>query len=267
MINCSSTNVGVYIDVSNIAQNGGYGMHYEILREFACRNNGIAMRLNAYVAYDEEKAEKDQEYKIGSRNFHSTLRDFGYKVIIKKTKWYTDEEGNKYAKSNVDLDMAVDILLQSERLDRVLIITGDGDFVQVVRALQNKGCRVEILAFKNISKALKEEADSFINGYLIPNLMPSPENIHRGICYSYKEDRKIGFLRFIKKIEGDLWITDSRKENSPYETAFFHANNLPHNVDPWNLPSREQIFEFEVEENRNDKTKGLVAKNIKRIDC
>lgn len=50
--------VGVYVDVSNIAQNGGFGMQYDVLREFACRNNGVAIRLNAYVAYDEDMAKK-----------------------------------------------------------------------------------------------------------------------------------------------------------------------------------------------------------------
>lgn len=68
--------------------------------------------------------------------------------------------------------MAVDMLLQSEKLDRVLMLTGDGDFVQVVRALQNRGCRVELVAFANISADLRQEVDMFIPGWLIPNLLP-----------------------------------------------------------------------------------------------
>ena len=31
--------VGVYIDVANLARNGGYGMRYDVLRDFACRGN------------------------------------------------------------------------------------------------------------------------------------------------------------------------------------------------------------------------------------
>ena len=50
--NNSATRVGVYVDVANINRNGGYGMGYEILREFACRDKAEAMRLNAYVSYD-----------------------------------------------------------------------------------------------------------------------------------------------------------------------------------------------------------------------
>ena len=65
--------VGVYVDVSNIAHNGGYGMQYDVLRSFACRNNGVAIRLNAYVAYDEEMAKVNPEYRIKSENFHCLL--------------------------------------------------------------------------------------------------------------------------------------------------------------------------------------------------
>ncbi len=150
----SSMRVGVYVDVANLAHNGGYGMRYDVLRAFACRDGADPIRLNAYVGYDAERAEHDLPYRQGQIGFFSVLRDFGYKVIQKTVKWYTDEQGNRYGKANVDVDLAVDALLQSENLDRVLLGTGDGDFVQVVRALQNKGCRVEVVAFENVSADL-----------------------------------------------------------------------------------------------------------------
>ncbi len=262
--------VGVYVDVSNIAQNGGFGMQYDVLREFACRNNGVAIRLNAYVAYDEEMAKRNPEYKNKSENFHSILRDFGYKVIVKIVRWFTDEQGNKYGKSNADLDMAVDTLMQSERLDYVLMVSGDGDFVQVVRALQNKGCRVEVLAFKNVSHLLKKEADVFTSGYLVPDLVPIEyyhENdvkrrVVRGVCYSFFPEKGYGFMRFMKELRGGLWITDSRKSESPYGTAFAHSTQFPENIDLTTLPNREQIFEFEL---KDVKDKGLQAEHIKTV--
>ena len=262
--------VGVYVDVSNIAMNGGYGMQYDVLREFACRNNGVAIRLNAYVAYDEEMAKKHPDYKSKAENFHSILRDFGYKVIVKTVKWFTDEQGNRYGKSNADLDMAVDALMQSERLDYVLFVSGDGDFVQVVRALQNKGCRVEVLAFKNVSHDLKNEADVFTSGYLVPDLVPielhepnENKKIVRGVCYSFFPDKGFGFMRFMKVLSGGLWITDSRKSESPYDTAFVHSSHFPDKVDLSRLPNREMIFEFEL---KKVKDKGWQAGNIKLIE-
>ncbi len=261
--------VGVYVDVSNIAQNGGYGMQYDVLREFACRNNGVAIRLNAYVAYDEDMAKKNSDYRNKAQSFHSILRDFGYKVIVKIVRWYEDEHGNRYGKANADLDMAVDTLMQSERLDYVLIVSGDGDFVQVVRALQNKGCRVEVLAFKNVSYILRNEADVFTSGYLVPSLILSEHTEHetqnkiaRGVCYSFFPEKGYGFLRFMKDLRGRLWITDSRKTESPYGTAFAHSSQFPEDFDVATLPNREQVFEFELKE---IKDKGWQAENIKLI--
>ena len=258
--------VGIYVDASNITQNGGYGMQYDVLRSFACRNNGIAVRLNAYVAYDEELAKLNFEYKRKALNFHSVLRDFGYKVIVKPVKWYIDEQGNRYGKSNADLDMAVDALMQSERLDYVLLVTGDGDFVQVVRALQNRGCRVEVLAFNNVSQDLKNEADVFTSGYLVPELSPiemhdatNGKKIARGVCYSFNHEKGYGFLRFMKDVTGGLWITDSRKSESAYQTAFAHSSQFLDLIDFNKLPNREMVFEFEL---RDVEGKGLQAEKI-----
>ncbi len=258
--------VGVYVDVANIAQNGGYGMQYDVLREFACRNEGVALRLNAYVAYDEIRASTDFYYKQKAKSYYSLLRDFGYKVIIKKVKWHTDEFGKTFGKSNADLEMAIDALMQSEKLDYVLLVTGDGDFIQVVKALQNKGCRVDVLAFKNVSHRLRNEADMFISGYLVPDLLPiehkENEERHRGICYAFHEDKGYGFMRYQKRLKGGLWITDTRKEESPYETAFVHASKFPEDIDLRKLPNREQIFEFRVVFDENQRPQ---AEDIKLV--
>jgi len=264
--------IGLYIDVANITRNGGYGMRFDVLRDFACRDHGEPIRLNAYVAYDEERARTDHDYRERTFNFHSTLRDYGYKVIEKIVTWYTDEAGVRFGKANADLDMAVDALLQSENLDKVMMATGDGDFIQVVRALQNKGCRVESVAFLNVSSNLRREVDLFMSGYLIPNLLPVPEadpkknwgevgSKVRGICYTYNHSKNFGFMRFLSKIGPGLWITDTRRTDSPYGTAFAHESAFAAGVDINLLPSREFIFEFDLIQGE----KGMQAANITRI--
>jgi len=271
----STARVGVYVDVANINRNGGYGMGYEVLREFACRDNAEAVRLNAYVSYDAEKARRDSYYFHRTNSFYSVLRDFGYKVIQKEVKWFVDEDGNRVAKANADLDLAVDALLQSENLDRVLLVTGDGDFVQVVRALQNKGCRVEVVAFRNVSSELRREADMFMSGYLVPNLLPierddddnlwgDVEHRVRGICYYHKAD--FGFMRFLKRIDSNLWMTDAKHPDSPYGTAWFHDSSLPTGSNgpvAQDLPSRRYIFEFKLV--RAEQDKGLRAIDIQIV--
>ncbi len=248
----SPLRVGVYVDVSNIYLNGGYRMQFDVLRDFACRDGALLLRLNAYLAYDAAKADEDHGYRNGQRQFHGALRDLGYKLIVKKVRWYTDSEGERFGKANMDLELAVDALLQCQYLDRVLILSGDGDFAYLLRALQNKGCRTEIIGFDNVSADLKREADLFISGYLIPGLLPLKSEQEwgefgarmRGICYHYDQEKGFGFLRYLRHISPNLHITDTRDPESPYATAFFHTSQLPQNFDPRVLPSREHVFEF-----------------------
>ena len=252
----SNLEVGVFVDVAYLARNGGYGMRYDVLREFACRDGAEPLRLNAYVSFDVERADEDPAYRDGQDRFYSLLRDFGYKVIPRSIQWETDEGGNRYGRANAALHLAVDALLQSEKLDRVLIATGDGDFTQVVRALQTKGCRVEVLAFDNVSVELRREADLYMSGYLVPHLLPVQAardlppwgeigSRVRGICYAHA-GKGYGFLRYLKSLSPDLWKTDSRQADSPYGSVFCHDSQLPLDVTPADLPSRHHVFEFEL---------------------
>lgn len=272
----STAKVGVYCDVANMYRNGGQRMQYDVLREFACRDYAEPVRLNAYVTFDAERAKRDFTYRDGAKSFHSKLRDYGYKVIVKEIQWYRDDSGSRYGKADADLDLAVDALLQSEKLNRVLIASGDGDFVNVVRALQNRGCRVEIVGLDNSSQKLRSEADLFISGFLIPGLIPmrrtsgggNPEwgeidSRVRGWCYWHEDDRGFGYMRFLQEIAPGLWFTDARHPDSPYETAFFHDSNLPAAVRPAALPSRRHIFEFELAP--SERADGLQALDIELV--
>ncbi len=272
----STAKVGVYCDVANMYRNGGQRMQYDVLREFACRDYAEPVRLNAYVTYDAERAKRDFTYRDGAKSFHSKLRDYGYKVIVKEIQWYRDDSGSRYGKADADLDLAVDALLQSEKLNRVLIASGDGDFVNVVRALQNRGCRVEIVGLDNSSNHLRSEADLFISGFLIPGLIPMrrgpgdspPEwgevgSRVRGWCYWNELERGFGYMRYLEHIGPGLWFTDARHPDSPYETAFFHDSNLPSQVRPGSLPSRRHVFEFELQP--SERSDGLQALDLELV--
>jgi len=253
----SNARVGVYVDGQYVSLNGGHGMRYDVLREFATRDGAEALRMNVYLPWDDERGKEDAGYRRGQDNFAATLRDFGYKVIRKKLRRYTDESGNRLTISNTGLAMAADLLLQSKNLERILLVTGEGDFADVVRALQAGGCRVEVVAFENPSRSLIAEADMFQSGYLVPNLLPVPQQERdawgkvgsrvRGVCYNHS-GKGYGFLRYLRELAPGLWITDSRHPDSPYETVFFHDSQLPRNVAFHQLPSRNLIFEFELTE-------------------
>ncbi|HOQ03770.1 MAG TPA: NYN domain-containing protein [Anaerohalosphaeraceae bacterium] len=250
----NSLKVGVYVDAAYVYKNGGRGMQYNILREFACREGAQVIRLNAYVSFDADRAHEDAVFGANARKFHSFLRDLGYKVIIKEVKWFVDDEtGERFGKANADMDLATDLLIQSEQLDKIVLVSGDGDFVKVVNAAQNRGCRVEVIGFDNVSGRLKEEADQYFSGYMIPNLLPTNTEIPwgqigsvvRGTCSYFNKEKGFGYLRYLKEISPYLWITDIQRSGSPYGMAYFRAGSLQ-NAAGVELPSYNHIFEFEL---------------------
>lgn len=259
--------VGIFVDAVNVTMNGGYGLRYDILRMFACRGGGVASRLNVYLCYDADRLKEDHEYRKKTQRFCEVLRDFEYKVTEKPVQTYTNHEtGEKVTKSTIDMDMAVDMLVQGDHLDKVVLLSSSGSYVSVVNALQNKGCRVELVGFDNVSSSLKRSVDSSVSGYLIPGLLPIDSPYEwgkngsrvRGVCYDFTQDEGYGFLRFLTRKEDCLWITDSRDQESPYKTVFAHISQFEDDFDTSYLPSRELIFEFDITEN----DKGFVAENI-----
>ena len=259
--------VGIYVDAVNVTMNGGFGLRYDVLRKFACRDGMTPSRMNVYLAFDERRAEEDQDYKDKTTRFSEVLRDFEYKVIKEPVQYYRDEETEEViTKSTVDMDMAVDMVTQADDLDKIVLLTNNGSYVSVVDAVQRKGTRVELVGFDDMSENLKKESDVYISGYLIPGLLPiespygwgKPGSRVRGVCYDFSHNDGYGFLRFLTDIGENLWITESRFEESPYSTVFAHISQFESNFDTDFLPSRDLIFEFDLIENE----KGLVAEDI-----
>jgi uncharacterized LabA/DUF88 family protein len=264
--------VGVFVDALNITMNGGFGLRYDALRRFAARDGAFINRMNVYLAVDKERAKEDPSYEEKTHRFCDVLRDFQFKVIEKPMRHYKDaENGTRISKAGVDIDMAVDILTLAPELDKILLCTSNGDFVSVVRAVQAKGVRVECLAFDNVSSALKKEVDSFISGYMIPGLLPVESAADwgtigarvRGVCYDFSKGDGYGFMRFLTRVDDNLWVTDSRTADSPYKTVFAHVSQFEKDFDVNWLPSRDLIFEFTLSQN----DRGMTAEHIELVSA
>ena len=138
---------GIYVDAENVRLCGGYGMRYDILAELANTGDSTLLRANSYLAEDRSRTKDDDEYRQKLYRYHDIVRQCGFKVIKKYVKHFVDDEGILTTKANADMDLAIDALLQARNLDRVILLTGDSDFIRLVLALQNMGCRVEVIGF------------------------------------------------------------------------------------------------------------------------
>jgi uncharacterized LabA/DUF88 family protein len=147
-----SQNVGVFVDVSNLfysAKSAGVEVNYCRLLEHAIAGRDL-IRACAYTGVDPDNPNQ--------RRFIDFLRANGYKVVCKDIHKY---EGGRI-KANLDIEMAVDIMLLSDNLDVVVLVSGDGDFVRLLEAVQTRGVRCEIISFGiSTSNELIEAADLF----------------------------------------------------------------------------------------------------------
>jgi uncharacterized LabA/DUF88 family protein len=233
---------GIYVDAENIRMCGGYGMRYDVLVELASAGKSTLLRANSYLAEDRERTRDDADYRQKLYRYHDVIRQCGFKVIKKIVKHFVDDEGIITTKANADMDLAIDALQQARNLDRIILLTGDGDFIRLVLALQNMGCRVEVIGFKHVSNDLREAADSFLSGYLIPGLLPiagqNGEKRYRGIPINYNPDRGFGFMRYYQL----------SREGLLANSVFFHCSKAVDVNDSLFLDS-SNIFEFKIIKN------------------
>ena len=188
---------GIFIDVENLNRNGGWKLQYNVVKQLAEAQGTTVLRANAYLAIDVEREQKDAKFRERNERYRAAVRKNGFHLVPKEVRRYFNADGEIYLKANADLDLAVDALLQSENLDYVLLGSGDGDFIRLVRALQTRGKRVDLLSFSNTSTDLMREVDNHFNGYLVPGLIPPPEETddqpHYGTCTPSTKRRGTAF--------------------------------------------------------------------------
>ncbi len=112
----------------------------------------VLIRAVAYVITTESGEEK---------NFFDALEKLGIETKTKNLQIFLG--GAK--KGDWDVGIAVDAIKLAPKLDTVILVSGDGDFVPLVEYLKiNQGCQVEVLSFgKSASAKLIEAADDFID--------------------------------------------------------------------------------------------------------
>ena len=156
--------VGVFVDVQNLYYSARniYNSRVnftEILKEAV--GDRQLIRAIAYVV----KADMPEE-----QSFFDALGKAGFEVQSKDLQTFFG--GAK--KGDWDVGITMDIIKLMNKLDVVVLCSGDGDFAPLLEYLQMSGQLVEVCAFgKSTSSKIKELADNFIDldqekKYLMP---------------------------------------------------------------------------------------------------
>ena len=147
--------VGVFVDVQNLYYSAKH-LYKKKVNFNAVLREGIngrkLIRAFAYVIQADELKEK---------SFFDALSKIGFDVKSKDLQVFYG--GMK--KGDWDVGIAVDAIQLAEKLDVVILVSGDGDYKPLVEYLKSaRGCRVEAMAFgKSTSRLLKESVDEFID--------------------------------------------------------------------------------------------------------
>ncbi|MCL5010813.1 MAG: NYN domain-containing protein [Patescibacteria group bacterium] len=79
-------------------------------------------------------------------HFYAKLEKFGYELCLKPVKLFEQDDGATKRKANCDVDMAFYLMKEKDDFDKVVVLSGDGDFLPVLKYLKNQGKEVIILA-------------------------------------------------------------------------------------------------------------------------
>jgi len=151
----TSQRVGIFIDAQNLYHSAKNLYHARVnfgaVVKEALGDRSL-IRAIAYVISTESGDEN---------NFFEALGKMGIEAKTKDLQIFSS--GAK--KADWDVGLAMDAVKMAPKLDAVILVTGDGDFVPLVEYLQNThGCQVEAVTFgKSASAKLKEAVNDFLD--------------------------------------------------------------------------------------------------------
>ena len=155
--------LALFIDGSNLyaaAKSLGFDIDYKLLRtEFMRR--GKLLRAFYYTAL------LDNEEYSPIRPLVDWLNYNGFTMITKAAKEFTDSQGRRKVKGNMDIELTVNAMELAQHVDHIVLFSGDGDFPPLVESLQRQGVRVSVVSTVRsqppmIADDLRRQADNFI---------------------------------------------------------------------------------------------------------
>jgi uncharacterized LabA/DUF88 family protein len=91
--------------------------------------------------------------------FYHKLDKFGYTLLLKPVKLYDQDDGTTKRKANCDVDMAFYLMKEQGNFERAVVLSGDGDFLPVLKHLKSVGKEVIILSrAERTAKEIKQLA-------------------------------------------------------------------------------------------------------------
>ena len=139
MIKHKEQRVGVLVDVSNMYHSAKNLFKKRVNFKEILKEAIAGRKLIRAIAYVIKTETEEGIY------FFEALSQQGFEVQMKDLQIFAG--GVK--KADWDVGIAVDAIKLASKLDVIILVTGDGDFIPLINYLQNTaGCLVEVVAFR-----------------------------------------------------------------------------------------------------------------------
>ncbi|MEF8848762.1 MAG: NYN domain-containing protein [Candidatus Thermoplasmatota archaeon] len=144
--------IGVFVDVQNMYYSAKNIYNAKVNFKVVLKEAIARRKLIRAIAYVIKADVKDEN------TFYEALEDMGFEVKAKDLQVFYG--GAK--KGDWDVGIAMDVMRLAPKLDTIILVSGDGDFSDLLEHAKSLGCRVEVMAFgKTTSHKLIGAADSF----------------------------------------------------------------------------------------------------------
>jgi uncharacterized LabA/DUF88 family protein len=131
--------VYVQLDVQNLffaAKDIGKRIDFMKIRDHFTKSGDTVVGLVAYIIRTPDADHVKFEY---------FLKSLGYTLAIKKAQISYRQDGSRiYKGTDQDIAICIDCLENREKFDKWVLMSGDGDFIDLCRHLKSKGKTVEI---------------------------------------------------------------------------------------------------------------------------
>lgn len=112
-----------------------FGYEYSVLKDKKIDLNKLLKHLTI----------KNKVNDIQRVKFYLKLKEFGFYLKLKPVKTFRSK-GRIEKKANCDVDLTFDLMRNIDKYENALILSGDGDFIVVLKYLQSIGKKVYVLA-------------------------------------------------------------------------------------------------------------------------
>ena len=79
------------------------------------------------------------------------MQNMGYEAITKPLKYIRRNDGTFTTKGDMDVELTMGIMNSLDELDRVILVSGDSDYLAPVKLIHSQNKSVVILSFQTIA--------------------------------------------------------------------------------------------------------------------